>query len=75
MPLEGCAKAKLVWGNHLCGQELLPEGKIRNLSSAFPQDLGRLISWEAVLFGVFFCKPEVIAAELDRSKILFRTPR
>lgn len=36
---------------------------------------GCLISWEAVLFGVFFCKPEVIAADLDRSKILFRTPR
>lgn len=36
---------------------------------------GCLISWEAVLFGVLFCKPEVIAADLDRSKILFRTPR
>lgn len=34
------AKAEMIWSNYLCGQELLPEGKIRILSFAFPQDLG-----------------------------------
>lgn len=74
--MEGCAKAEMVWGNYLCGQELLTEGKIRIFFPLpFLRIWGCLISWEAVLFGFFLQAWSVCCVDLDHSRILFRIPK